>query len=130
MYKCWHRELCSTYAKNISWNSPRHIMPSQNLITTAVLLVLFLCIHVRDSAPTCEWLPPLSDAKRMRSGNASVVNVILFSDGTNFDDAVSILFLAKSKRVNLLAIYLQGNGWANPASSFRNIFNMLYMMGD
>lgn len=68
-----------------------------------------ICIDM--PPPGCEWLAPIPDHKRLAAPEDSTAakDVVLFTDGTNFDDAVTLLFLAKSSRANLRAVYLQGN---------------------
>lgn len=96
--------------------------------TYLAVLFLSLCtLHVTSSQPnSCPWVPPVVN----RASSGAPLNTVLFTDGSDFPDAVCLIFLAKSPRVNLLAIYVQGNGFASPGSSIRNFFNILHLMGD
>ena len=72
------------------------------------------------SPPACEWLPAASEHQRQREQslgddvNFPPKDVVYFTDGTNFDDVVTLLWLAKTPRANLRGIYLQGNACAAP----------------
>ena len=59
----------------------------------------------------CDWLAPVADHLRLRdpSDVTPPVDVVFFTDGTNFDDVVTLLWLTKTPRANLRGIYLQGN---------------------
>lgn len=81
-----------------------------------------------DGTPSCKWMQPLSGRQVRHDPDAK--QVVFFTDGTNFDDVVTLYYLIKSPRVCLVAIYIQGNGWANNGPSIRNMYNIMHMMGD
>lgn len=72
------------------------------------------CAQVPMRPTDCEWLRPVPDGERLQTPEDTTApkNVVLFTDGTNFDDAVTLLYLSKSPRSRLRAIYLQGNACA------------------
>lgn len=115
-------------------------------VTAAVVLLILLLVGTVDSLPVrfattgtplaggdnCTWTAPLPAERRhvggLRAPDAK--HVVFFSDGTNFDDVVTLLYLTKETRGKLLAVYLQGNGWANIGPAVQNFYNLLHMMGD
>lgn len=78
----------------------------------------------------CGWMGPLAESRFPRETEANAKNVIFVTDGTNFDDVVTLFYVLKSPRVNLVAVYISPNAWASAASSYRHIRNTLYMLGD
>lgn len=82
------------------------------------------------SAHDCTWLDPIRGAESPRSTLPDAYNLIFVTDGTNFDDVVTLFYLLKSPMVNLVAIYITPNAWASAAPSFRHMKNILFMMGD
>lgn len=84
---------------------------------------------VRPSEDNCTWLSPLSGVRRdVRKTNAR--NVVFFTDGTNFDDVMTLFYILKTPFINIIAIYIQGNAWANAGASLSGMRNILYMMSD
>eukprot|EP00611_Tribonema_gayanum_P023846 TRINITY_DN50_c0_g2_i2.p1 TRINITY_DN50_c0_g2~~TRINITY_DN50_c0_g2_i2.p1 ORF type:complete len:260 (-),score=67.51 TRINITY_DN50_c0_g2_i2:952-1731(-) len=73
--------------------------------------------------------PSVPTAEYAYCKDAGAKDVTFFSDGSNFDDTIVLHLLMKSKNYNLRAIYTQGNGWANPASTSRNFYNIMYLYG-
>lgn len=86
--------------------------------------LVFVAIIALASANTCGFINPVP-FQSFRARNAR--NVILLTDGTNFDDAVAVNYIVKHTGAKLIGIYTQGNAWANPASSIRNFYNNLYL---
>lgn len=81
----------------------------------------------------CTWMPPLPMSSRRTQGvNLTTArrNVVYFTDGTNFDDVVTLMYLVKQANLRLVAIYVAGNGWANVGPSIENIHNILHMVRD
>lgn len=91
------------------------------LILIAVSITGILCASCPNDVPV------RTDRTAARTSNAQ--NVIFFTDGSNFDDVVCLHLLLKSNRSKLAAIYIQGNGWANPGPTSRNFYNILHMHG-
>lgn len=93
-----------------------------------VTLCFLLASALGQQASPCQFVPP--HPHRREGVNANPRNMVFFTDGTNFDDVIALLYIAKSPRVNLLAIYIQGNAWASPGSSIMHFYNLLHMMSD
>lgn len=103
-----------------------------------IALLLFFCVGpslsrqshdtLKHSLSSCNFLPPLPQAPYRKPMMCK--NFIVITDGTNFDDVIALLYLLKVPEVNLLAIYITGNGWASAGASVRHMYNILHMMND
>jgi inosine-uridine nucleoside N-ribohydrolase len=95
-------------------------------ITLLVAVVFSTLIAVTLASNRCGFVPPVV-SQLNRAPNAK--NIIFFTDGSNFDDSVCLNILMKSPNAKLLAIYTQGNAWANPGATFYNWYNNMFMYG-
>lgn len=101
-------------------------------ITLSLLLVGFATIITSNFAvsPSCNtWKSPLPEAQR-RVDKSQAQKTVFFTDGTNFDDIVTLLFLAKSQLLDPIAIYVGANGWASTGPSLQIMHNILHMFSD
>lgn len=115
------------------------VLPSVPLTVVLSPVLITPSGALRPTHHPCRFLPPLPhNVRHPRSNHAAppapptnpTTDVIFFSDGTNFDDVLALLYLAKHPSVTLVAIYLQGNAWASPGASVRHFYNLLHLMSD
>ena len=108
-----------------------HNPASTKLLLSLVISITFLTVAQTVSIKKnqkCPFVSPLS--KRLSFRGPRAHNVIFFTDGTNFDDVITLIYLAKSPRTNVIAIYITQNGWASAAPSLRHMFNILHLMSN
>lgn len=108
--------------------APLRLLP----ITLSVLLVACAAATTTNFtiSPFCgDWKDPLPEADRpVKKDRAQ--KTVFFTDGTNFDDIVTLLFLAKTQWLEPIAIYIGANAWAGAGPSLQIMYNILHMFSD
>lgn len=55
--------------------------------------------------------------------------VLIFSDGTNFDDTIALILLLKSPHIDIKGVWVNGNDWANGGPAVNIFYNIIDWLG-
>jgi len=92
----------------------------------STILVAVTCL----TTLACAGSPAIKPSSLGYRKNPTATNVVLFTDGTNFDQFLSMLMLIKSQNSKLLATYVVGNSWAHPGAAVNMLYDAFHMFGD
>ena len=85
-----------------------------------ILLILFL---------TTAFNPQAIHAGCIPTAASPSIPVVYFGDLTNFDDVMALFLVLKDERIDLLAVYIVGDGFGDAGGTVQAVYNMLDWMG-
>lgn len=59
----------------------------------------------------------------------ATIPIVLFADLTNFDDTISLFLLLKDPRIDILGIYIVGDGFGHPGATIQYVLNICDWLG-